>query len=241
MNFRTNLTKLSLLGNVPIQIQFHNDIITFVPPNVKTYYSDLEFLDFKVLLNTTPKEFNDHVRSWKTEDQYDVLMAMLKLDIKKDIILSNLKKLFPTLEYKEDRLWSQTRPIESEEYDILILHLKISCGEMPISELERETMSNKVEDELKKKIEENEQRIRDIKNKSKKKEDKKEDVGKAIPIDQIVIAIAYEFNFDLNRIYEMNMFTLFELWSYITKIVDNQIQVVAAGNGLTKKFTYFIN
>jgi hypothetical protein len=37
------------------------------------------------------------------------------------------------------------------------------------------------------------------------------------------------------------MVTLLDLWKYISKIVDNQIQIVAAGNGLTKKFTYFIN
>lgn len=242
MNFRTNFNKISLLGNIPIKIYFEDKTVEFVPPNLRLYLTDLDFAEFLYIIKQTPEEYNSIVGNtyFIVKNNYETFLAILKTYDKAKTVIEYFNKLFPNLNYVDSQFKCNEVPLTDEEYNILIDALFVSCAEKEYNEFINQTKKVEVKNSF---LTEAENRLKAIKDKAKKV-DKKEDTSKAnaITIDQIIIAILYEFpSLTLDRIYDMNMFTLLDFWKYISKVVDNQIQIVAAGNGNIKKFTYFIN
>ena len=250
MNFRTNFGKLALLGNVPIKIYFPSKTVEFVPPNITTYLLDENFLSFLYFIKLTPQNFKELVQQpeFVVENKYEVFLTYLKTGVGVQDTLNYFKQIFPNLEYKTSQFYCGESAITFEEYDILLRMLSISCGEEEIEPfLKNVEMSAQEPKELspaEKRMKEVQDKLKAVKEKGKKKNTKEEKDSKSstITIDQIVIGILYEFpSLKLDDIYKMNMFTLLSFWKYVSKVVDNQIQIVAAGNGHIKEFTYFIN
>lgn len=242
MNFKTNFNKITLLGNQIIRIYFDDKTIEFVPPNLKLYLTNYDFMELIYMLKLTPSDLVKifPIQNFIVENNYETFISIIK-NYKTDEFLNYFNQIFPNIEYKNSHFECGGIPLNSEEYDLLLEFLFVSCGERDFSSLmQKIDLSYKKEEltELQKRKLEQDKKVQELKNKKKNK-DKKDS---SITIDQIVIAILYEFpSLSLEDIYNMNMVTLLDLWSYIAKIVDNQIQIVAAGNGLIKEFTYFIH
>ena len=251
MNFKTNLNTFSLLGNEKIKFYFDDKIVEFVPPNLRLYINDIEFNYVKTLLFYKVKDFKKLLPNSNVivENEYDVLLAMLKLEINKDLILKYFKLLFPNLIYQNSNFFVEEEMLVYDEYRILLDAILVACAEKDLKAFFKENEPEVKEEEENldpaiKKMREAQEKVKKIKSKKTKNSDKKNDKtkdGEGITIDQIVVALVYEFNFSIAEIYDMNMFALLHFWTYISKVIDTQIQIVAAGNGLTKEFTYFIN
>lgn len=256
MNFKTNFGKIALLGNVPMYISFSNKKIEFVPPNIKLYLLDDDFAYFLYVVKITPEEFKNINNRFIVENKYETLMAVLKIDPNANTIVTNLQKVFPNLVYKKSSLMVEEEVVTAEEYEVLLKMLLISCAEQELETFMQEVqVAAKPKRELtasEKRALEVEEKLNRIKKTGKKREKEKQldtkskndtaSKGSTITIDQIIIAILYEFpSLNLEGVYNMSMFTLLVFWSYIQKVVDNQIMIVAAGSGNVKKFTYFIN
>lgn len=251
MNFKTNFSKLNLLGNNLVKIYFEDKVVEFVPPNIRLYLMDIDFTDFMILIKQDVKTFNEVVKQsdFLVNTNYDIILTIIKADYKTDILIKYFKILFPNLEYKDSQFKFQDKPLTADEYDTLIQFILVSCAEKDFNEFIKTLEVNQLPSSEDKKVEDNNKRMKEfqdridkIKNKTKNKKEEKNNPGSQITIDQIVIAILYEFSsLRLEDIYNMNMFTLLEFWKYVSEVVDTQIQIVAAGNGNIKKFTYFIN
>lgn len=242
MNFRSNFDKFALIGSEPIKIYFENKTVTFVPPSVRMYFTDYDFVEFSILFKQNPKHFKREIllESFIVNNRYEALLAIIESKYKKEMIFKYLKKLFPNIEYLNGDLCFDGIPLLPEEYEILVDFYEASCLETDFTDFMRKIDINyqsQIEDEKTKEIQE---RLERAKKKNKKSE--KNSGSKTITIDQIVIGILFEFqSLKIEDVYNMNLFTFFEFWKYISKITDYKIQVVAAGNGLIKEFTYFIN
>ena len=202
---------------------------------------DLEFSGFLTLLKLTPKEFTETFSDkYIVSNNYEVILTMIKLGFKKEMILNFFKIMFPNLEFVDSQFKCGGIPVTFEEYSLMLKFIDVSCAEIEFDDFMKNLSSDVKSDKELSKIEQKMKEQQDKVDKAKKK--KKNKSGEKITIDQIVIGILYEFpSFTLDRIYDMNMFTLLLFWTYVSKVVDTQIQVVAAGNGLTKEFTYFVN
>lgn len=242
MNFNTDLSKLLLLGNKTIHIFLKDKVINFNAPSLELLYS-LDFIELKNILEidyTTLKNIPAIVAN-----QYEFFLAYLKESGRKDILLENFNKVFPSIKYSSSQLFCNNIPLTSDEFDLLINFIKVSCGEKDLSILLEEPKEEKIEEskpltefqKLALKMKGNEERLKKMKEKSNKKGSSAD-----ITIDQIVIAIIYEFpSLKIEDIFQMNLYSILELWKYVSKVIDTQIQITAAGNGLIKNFTYFIN
>lgn len=259
MNFRTNFNSISLISGVDIQIIFDDKNIKFVPPNLITLFSDLNFNDFYAILKQDISDFNKNINLLKFEgvtNRYAMLQTVLLLESKtnnKLEIEQILKKIFPEVEIINNSLFFNKKEISSDEFDLLFEFLLVSCGDKLLKDIQEiitkgqmhsgEIEKNKKLKEFELKKKEAEEKILAAKNKrNRKNKSNTKGSESKITIDQIVIAVMYEFpSLTIDRIYQMNLFTLLEFWKYVSKVVDNQIQIIAAGNGNIKKFTYFIN
>ena len=240
MNFKTDLSKLLLLGNKTINLIFDDKIIKFNPPSMELLFS-YDFLQMKTLLKTDPKSIDTKQLGFIVENEYELFLAFLKLAPNSEIILENFNKIFPNINFINNNLICNDSTITYEEFMLMNDLLDISCGDKDLNSFLKEQSDEKKEkknshlSDLEKRMKENEEKLKKI------KEDKKGNQD-SITIDQIVIAIIYEFpGLKIDDVFKMNFYSVLELWKYISKIVDTKIQIVAAGNGLIKDFTYFIN
>lgn len=241
MNFKTDLNKLLLLGNKMIHIFFEDKIINFIPPTLELLYS-YDFSELKTLLNTDYTTIDLKII---VSNQYEFFLAFLKISDRRKIIMENFNKIFPNIIYDKNQLYCNNSLITNEEFTVLNDFLKVSCAEQDldtilpeskIEEEEEETLQGKFAS-LFNKIKSNEEKLKKMKQKNKKGNS-----SNTITIDQIVIAIIYEFpSLKIEDVFQMNLFSILEMWKYVSKVIDTQIQIIAAGNGLVKNFTYFIN
>lgn len=250
MNFKTNFNKLTLLGNIPNKIYFEDKTVEFVPPNLQLYLMDLDFIEILSLLKQSPEEFNKNIEVTKMviETRYGILRFLLYSKFRTKDVEQFISSVFPNLKIIDDLLYCDDKKITEKEYNILLDFILVSCAEKGYDELIKEL---EVEAEIKsereltpaeKKMKELQDKVDKAKKKNKSKEPSSKSEESSITIDQIIIAILYEFpNLSIKDIYSMNMFSLLQFWTYVGKVVDTQIQIVAAGNGNLKKFTYFIN
>ena len=246
MNFSTNFSKLALMANETIKIYFTDKTVEFVPPNLRLYLLDLDFFEFSILFTQNSESFNKDFlnENFVTENKYEAFLAILYSNYKNEEILYYLNKIFPNLEYKNKQIKCNDVPLSNEEYDVLIDFLEVSYATLDfktfMKKMDLDYQGSKELTDAQKKMKEAEERIAKAKKKNKKNKDNKP--SPTITIDQIIIAVLYEFpGLGIEDIYNMNLFTLLEFWTYVSKVVDNQILIVAAGNGLSKEFTYFIN
>ena len=247
MSFKkTNFGSLALFGNNTINVVFDNKVVIFQPPNLKTYFLDLEFETFMLILRQKLEDFNKNVASlgFISENKYDMICGLIKVEYELETIKKYIKLIFPNIDIVGTELMCDNIPLDASEYDILIDMLLVSCGEKSYKDfmnfLETGVISNSEEsDLLKKKLKENEEKVKKAKNKKKKEEETNK---KGIQYDEVILAILYEFpSLSISDIYSMNVYTLLYFWNYVPLVSSNKIQTIAAGNGLSKKFTYFIN
>lgn len=238
MNFRTNFDKTALIGNITIDIIFEDKRVKFNAPPFKDYYYDLDFLDFITLIQTTPELYTKSLKAprFAVKNTYEVLLAILDSGYKQELIMKYFKKYFINVEFKRNLIYFNDSLLTAEEYDVLLNFFLISCGEKEYVD----TKSAKEEDKLsdfEKRMKENEEKIK------KKKENKTgEKKGKPPTIDQIVVAILYEFpSISLEQIYNMNMFTFYYFWAMVSIVAEERVMSIAAGNGLTNEYTHFTN
>lgn len=247
MTFKTNFSKLTLIGNQEIKIYFENKTIEFVPPNLRLYLSDMDFNEMFYILKQTPEDYYKMANNidFIVNNKYETLLAILKIFPRAKDLIKSFNTVFPNLIYIENHFECNSSPLSSEEYETIIDMLLVSCAEKDYEEFlkgtkPKEEKKNSFQIEAEKRLEA--AKAKKLDKKKDKKENKESSKANNITIDQIVISVLYEFpGFTLDRVYDMNMFTLLEFWKYVSKVVDNQIQIVAAGNGNVKKFTYFIN
>lgn len=242
MNFRTNLSRTVLMANDVIKVYFEDKIVLIKSPSIRLYLNDLDFLEYLYILRKDPSEFNTTFLKtdvFKANSKYEMFQILDVISYKKDLFNNYINSILINCNISNNKLFVGENEITSEEFDILFKIILITCAEENLDNfIDKEVIEVKEErrlSDLEKKVLEQEERLKKIK-------EKKSDPSKpSITIDQIVIGVLYEFpSLTLDRIYDMNMFTLLEFWKYVSKVVDTQIQVVAAGNGLIKKFTYFI-
>lgn len=232
MNFRNNLDTGALIGNVPIQIDFGDGIVVFKTPTIKEYYYDLEFFQFLAIMKLTPETYNKDIdaQQFIADSNYDAFSAALKFGFKKEMVIRFFHKYFTNLQIKEDMIFIGDREITAEEYDALLDVMLISCGEK-----ELDSISLKEETELEKRIREKEEKIKKIKA-------EKDKSSKTITIDQIVVALLFEFEaLSITDIFNMNVFTFNYFWNKVPEVVNERIMSGAASAGHAENYSHFTN
>lgn len=239
MNFRTNFSKTALLSNSKIIVEFDDKTVELIPPTLNQYLHDLEMIQTLGILRIEPKDFNEQVSesNFIVDSKMGVLLSIFDLkQFNGDKIKQTLFKLFPNLTYGRTEIFCEGLPLSNEEFDLLLKMLQISCDEQKFEVLSPKSQEDS---EIEKKLKEQQNKINQLKKKTQ--EVKQENSNTEITMDQIVMALCYEFPaFTPDYIFNMNVFSVMYYYSYIGKIIDNKIQIVAAGNRLTKEFKYFI-
>jgi hypothetical protein len=239
MNFKTNFSKEVLFLNSDIEVIFEETKkIKIKTISFKDYYSNLDLQNFVSLLNLDVKTFNElqTVEVLKVETLYDVATSILLSNFNKDLFIESLEKFFLGLEVIGNRIEFKGMNLEvtSEEYELLISMFLISLGIKNYKDYEVLI--------LKSKETEDEKRLREKLEKTKKiKKESPKESSKIPTIDQIVASILYHFKaLSLEDIYNMNIYSVFRYYELAIGAQGYEAKLAALPTGAVKDFKYFI-
>ena len=216
-----------MLSNKPIRIaREKQDSYLFVqgPTIGQVYEDDKLFLATQILI-MPEKELKNFLNSSESKlNKLELLTLLLTSYQEKDILLEKFKQIILGLYVKEDRLYIDKQLLKQQEVVRIESILQIIMGQKVEEKEEQPELSPQ------------EKRLKDLEEKVKAKKQKQEvqpeeDNG----IENIIIAVIYEFGFDFEKIMNMNYFTLIWYYSYTGKLHVYRINQQAISSGMVKK------
>jgi hypothetical protein len=145
----------------------------------------------------------------------------------KDIILKSFQKLILGLKVEKNRLFVEEDPLTEGELIRIKQILLTIMGQKPKMETEEKDLTPE------------EIRMRELEKKVQSKKKEKEEIEgtdeKQNMIEDIMVAVIYEFGFSIEQIMNMNYFTLIWYYSYTGKLHVYRINQHAIGSGMVKK------
>jgi uncharacterized UBP type Zn finger protein len=197
--------KIQLLRNQPIQVERENPgTHLFVqPPTISQLYDDNLYF-FTIQLLTVEIESLKNILKVKNKklSRVEIINIILEEADENQEILKHLQKIILGCYFDQNFLCLKEKEITETEINKISKLLKISIGEQKYEDYseEEKTMTD------------DEKRLLQLEEKIKKKKQAQEDPGKEVDsksiLEDIIIAVTYEFGFTLEHIMNMNYFAL---------------------------------
>lgn len=227
--------RIQLLRNKPIKISRSLPNLYFHvqgPTIGEVYDNDKLFLVVQILM----MEEAELKKFLKIEDKLsklEILTLILTKFEERGIILIEMQKVILGLNLKDNKIFIDKYQMTKKELELTSEVLQLIMGQKNDSNIEGENLNPE------------EIRVRELEKKvqeKKKKEDKKE-VDSENLLENIIMAVIYEFRLSIEEIMNMNYFTLIWHYSYTSKLHVYRINQSAIGSGMVKKINtdYFTN
>lgn len=148
-----------------------------------------------------------------------------------DEILTTVNKYILDAKVETAGIMVSGNRLTLDEVDFIIQAWRIALGAEDIKVLEPAKAVEPELDEFEKMLKEREAKVKRIKQKV-------EDGN--LELDKVLAAVSKEYQFTIDDMLPMNMFTIFWYYTHALKFNNYRVETIAAGNGLIKKHKYFI-
>jgi hypothetical protein len=238
MNFKNNFTEDYLLTNKDVIFTSLENDLTFMVKIPKFY--DIYFNnDLFIILGFLEKDIEVLVKDFPTfqiKSHFDYLYTLFLLSEKvneiKEIwasIKKGLKFIIPDLSFENKVFKIKNSIVLTEEIFKEIKKIILLSLNKKVIEIEE------TDDEFTKIDKQARLRAERIRRNSKNKDNEKDG------LKTMLIAILYEFpQYKLEDLWNLNLYTIYYLFSYIGKIANYEVSKIAAGTGNAKRHKYFI-
>lgn len=224
--------RIQMLRNKPIRVaRDHTDSYLYVQgPTIGELYEDDKLFLVSQILLMEEKELKDFL---KMEDEklnkLDLMTILLIQFEEKDILLEKFKKILLKLHLKNNKIFIDDQPLRISEVNKIKEILEIIMGQ--------KTVSGQIEKNQK--LSEEEKRLLALEEKIKAKKTeqakpKENNKGEENALEDIIIAVIYEFGLNIENIMNMNYFTLIWYYSYTGKLHVYRINQHAISSGAVK-------
>jgi hypothetical protein len=243
-NIDTSLETSSLIWNLPITFNIDDRRpITFKCPTVKDLFEDKDLKKFIGFVSLTPKKVKESTTlklPFKYESQGDLIKGLITFTEYGIILAKYFIKYIPDSEYTNREIIVGGEKIISTEFDYIAKAMLVSMNQMPYEEIE-------IKKEAKK--EEINPIIKDIMEKQKEAEDKlkkikaKKDKSSGLKIEEILLAITYEFRLAPDYLLSLNYYGLIWYFGYVGKVDAHKLnqQILSSGMSKQKSYNYWLN
>ena len=235
-NFRSNFSDLVLLSKEPVLGYIGDKEFKIIPPKLLDYYKT-PFIILMSLLEKDVEEIKDLVLGQELKSHYLLFSFILSGvdrsdEVKKlaESILIGLQVIVPDLVFESKMFKIKGEFLDEASFnDIIILIFKMLKKNKIIINPDDDKFTRK-EKEMKLKA----QRIRR----------NAKDKGEGGKIEDMLISIIYTFpQYELNDLFELNIYTIYYLFGYVGKISNYEVEKMAYATGnfkKGKKLKYFI-
>lgn len=241
----SSLQELSLIYNLPVTFSLNNKRdITFRCPSIEELFMDKDLKKFLGYIALTPEKIKESKNAinlpFKYATQGDIVKGLITFSEFSPLLAKYFLKYINNSEYKERDIYVGDAKILSEEFDyiakvILVSLNQIAYDMVEIKEQEEKEKTNPVLSEIEKKQREAEEKLKKIK--------AKKDKSKGLSLEQIMLAISYEFHLSPDYLLKLNYFGLIWYFSYVGKVDAHKLNQLILSSGMSKQksYNYWLN
>jgi hypothetical protein len=240
----SSLQQLSLIYNLPVTFNLDNRRnITFKCPSIEDMFADNDLKKFLSYITLTPEQIKSSktiVLPFKYETQGDIIKGLITFTEFGSLLVKYFLKYISNSEYKNKDIYVDEVKILSEEFDYISKVILVSLNQMAYEKIEIKP------EEEKEKID---PRFQNILDKQKEAEEKlkkakaKKDKSKGLSIEQIMLAIIYEFGLSPDYLLKLNYFGLVWYFGYVGKVDAHKLNQMILSSGMSKQksYNYWLN
>jgi hypothetical protein len=239
--YRINSTfdRMSLIHNVPVQFSINERrVIEFSFPTIRDSLGDIDFKTFLGVISLTPERIKekDLKLNFIVKIHGDIIQGLIANDDYSKLLVPYLLKYIKNSEYKDKAIFVDDEKIMSYELDYIIDKILISIGQKNFEE-EEKTNEEKLDPAIAKIL----QAQKESEEKLKKIKQKKSEGG--LNIEQIMLAVTYEFRISSKDLLELNYFGVIWYFSYVGKVDAHKLNQMILSSGMSKQksYNYWLN
>jgi glutamyl/glutaminyl-tRNA synthetase len=232
-NIRTTLDKISLIYHLPIEFSIDSRRpIKFTCPTIEQTLSNVDFPNFMGVLSLTPekvKESNIQL-NFAAKNRGDILQGFIYLDPKDSVLKKYLIKYIEGAEFINKELFVGGEKVMSYELQYIADSMLMSLGQEEYIDKKEKTKedTNPIMAKILKQQKEAEEKLK----KAKASKDDK------LSIEEIILAVSYEFHIDYQKILQMSYYGLIWYFGYVGKVDAHKLNQMILSSGMSKQKTY---
>jgi len=245
----TTLEKVGLITNLPIEFSINGKRkIKFRTPILKEYLQDLDFKKFLGVISLTPekvKQMNLQLR-FETKTVGGIIKGFMYLTEYKDLVMNYFLKYIDGSENKNGLLVVADEEVAFYELEYIA---KVILVSMYMEKLD-DTLLNKqleISKEQEKQLSEVEKKLLEkqkaAEEKLKKAKESKTSSGKGLAIEEILLAISYEFNVSFEELLNRNYYSIIWQFGYVGKVDSHKLSqiILGTGNSKSRNYSYWLS
>lgn len=219
-----------MLRNMPMKVARENkdDYLYIQGPSIGDLYEDDKLFLISQILLMKENDLKDFLKIEDKSTKLELITTLLTKFEEKDVLMEKIKEIILDINIKNDKIYIGTKILKKVELERITQILEIIMGQKTNLELEEKELSP---DE--KRLKQLEEKVQAKKQKQKSEVQGAESDENAI--ENIMIAVIYEFGFDFEKIMNMNYFTLIWYYSFTGKLHVYRINQQAIASGMVKK------
>lgn len=240
---KSTFEKNSLINHLPVEFKLQDRRnIKFTYPTVEDLLTDLDLQLFLTLISLTKEKLQETKIpiNFPTENRGQIISNFIAFSDYGLILKKYFSKYVENVEVKEDGLYINDLKLNSEEYNYIAWIMLISCGAeqvadediAPVKKVEKLTPEMEA---ILAKQKEAEEKLRRIKQKKAK--------NSGFTIEQVMLAITYEFGIPMKDLIKLNYYSLFWYFSFVGKVDSHKLNQLIISSGFSKKkdYSYWLN
>lgn len=240
---RSTFEKNALIHHLAVEFSLENRRnIKFIYPTIEELLTDLDLQLFLTLLALDKEKIKQAKMpvNFSVETRGEIISNFIGFTDYGVILKKYFAKYIEKAEIKEDGIYVNEVKIISKEFEYIAWIILISCGAEQVRDEDIgpakkvEKLSPEMEAILKKQ-KEAEERLRKIKEKKAKQS--------GFTIEQIMLAIAYEFGIPMKDLIKLNYYSLFWYFGFVGKVDSHKLNQLIISSGFSKKkdYSYWLN
>lgn len=244
----TTLEKLSIIANLPIEFSINGRrSISVKLPTLKEYITELDFKKFLGVISLTPEKIKDLKLklNFETKSVGGILKGFIYLTEYKDLLIKYLSRYVLDFQVLEGKVVVKDEELNIEELEYIAKLILVS---MYMEKLDDNLLNKKESKEPEKELSPTEKKLLEKQRLAeerlrKAKERKTESSSSGLAIEEILLAISYEFNISFEELLNKNYYSIIWQFGYVGKIDSHKLYQIIFGTGNTKNrnYSYWLN
>lgn len=237
-NIRTTLDKISLIYNLPVEFSINDRRpIRFTCPTIKESLSSIDFTNFLGLISLTPEKLKQQKiqMNFKIEHIGDILQGYIYLNTEEKVLKKYLTKYIENCEFKDKQVFVNNEKVMSYELEYIATVMLFSLGQKEYADKQEEKLEeiNPIMAEILRKQKEAEEKLKKAKASKNEK----------LSIEEIMLAVSYEFHLDYEKVLSMSYYGLIWYFGYVGKVDAHKLNQLILSSGMSKqkKYNYWLN
>lgn len=238
---KTTLEKISLIENLPIEFSINERRpIKFTCPTIYELFSELDIKMFTTIISLTADKLKEMKLSvqFDTSDAGKIIQGFMGFTEYGSILRKYFAKYIVNAEIVENSILVNGEKVLSYELEYIADVIKIALGQKNFEE-KQETSDQPLDPVMGKILEaqrKSEEKLRKIKA-------KKASQGKGYSIEEIMVAISYEFGYPIKDLMNKTYFSLIWYFGFVSKVDAHKLNQMILSSGMSKQksYSYWLN